>query len=315
MCEATFFHLLDHIFLFQQQKHKNIYYPVRSQGPDTFFITHIEIWFFNSDGPTHKWFYKCDLRLSVFVGREYVLYLKFIMTHFFHFMNRTNLLVCSKTKEKKDCEINVKYIISFVETKENIFFVCCLWLCYPHLVFIEYMCQISIFIFPKPHTKFTINIKYSTRAPPHTTHNTTHRTFEYKIWSRFWYFGTVTIFFIQKTWPHHTTHHNYFGTFSIFLTQKTWSVSLISKKLWEHFFKSCTFRYATPHTARIMVFWYRDHFLHSKNVTTPHTTIILVPSAFSSLKKRDRYHTTPHILRIYIMLIFSHVKGVSRFSS
>ena len=156
----------------------------------------------------------------IIIGRVYVLYFKFIMTHFFHFMNRTNLLVCSKTKEKKDCEINVKYIISFVETKENIFFVCCLWLCYPHLVFIEYMCQISIFIFPKPHTKFTINIKYSTRAPPHTTHNTTHRTFEYKIWSRFWYFGTVTIFFTQKTWPHHTPQ----------------------------------------------LFWYRQHFPHSKNV-------------------------------------------------
>ena len=66
LCEATLIPFLDHIFLFQQQKHKNIYYPVRSQGPDTFFITHTEICFFNSDGPTHKWFYKCDLRLSVF---------------------------------------------------------------------------------------------------------------------------------------------------------------------------------------------------------------------------------------------------------
>ena len=122
MCEATFFHLLDHIFLFQQQKHKNIYYPVRSQGPDTFFITHTEIWFFNSNGPTHKWFFKCDLRLSVFVGREYVLYIKFITTHYFHFMKKTNLWFVQKQNKKKILRQMWTKCFSFVGTKHNIFF-------------------------------------------------------------------------------------------------------------------------------------------------------------------------------------------------
>jgi len=53
LCEATFFLFITAFILFQQQKNKKIYYPVRSQGPDTLFRSHIEIWFFYSDGPTH----------------------------------------------------------------------------------------------------------------------------------------------------------------------------------------------------------------------------------------------------------------------
>jgi hypothetical protein len=106
----------------------------------------------------------------IIFGTVYVLYLNILWHIFFHFMNRTNLLVCSQIKEKKDSEINVKYLISFAETKQNIFFLLLVMIVLPpYSPNRMYVSNINFYFFK---TSYEICYKYSPRTPK-TTHHTT----------------------------------------------------------------------------------------------------------------------------------------------